>query len=147
MFFTVNDVKQFQGNKDFIDTVFVPLLPLNFEESKMMHSSSAADYLMSLTTFIEKQFKGRLMVLPPFSYIQQESDLAVSAIKDKLISAGFKHVLFITTDHYWTTQSKDIDVIWLPAIPLEAMDPIVKKTVLEEQLKQVIPMLSARWNN
>ena len=148
MFFNVNDVKQFQGNKDYIDTVIVPLLPLSFEESKMMISSSAADYLMSLTTFIEQQFKGRLMVVPPFSYIEQtKSDLSASKIKEGLISAGFKHILFITTDHYWTTQSEIIDVIWLPAIPLEAMDPIVKKTVLEEQLKQVIPILSARWNH
>ena len=148
MFFYVKDVKQFQGNKEFIDTAIVPLLSLNFEESKMVQSSSETEYLMSLTSFIEKQFKGRLMVLPPFSYIEQrKSDENVLAIKEELYKAGFKHIFFITTEHFWTSKSEHIDVIWLPAIPLESMDSIVKKTVLEDQLKQVLPTFLSRWNN
>ncbi len=36
-------------------------------------------------------------------------------------------------------------MIWLPAIPLESMDASVKKSILEDQLRQVIPMLSTKW--
>ncbi|RKJ13457.1 DUF2487 family protein, partial [Butyricicoccus sp. 1XD8-22] len=30
--------------------------------------------------------------------------------------------------------------------PLESMDKTVKKTILEDQLKQVIPILSSKWS-
>ncbi len=36
-------------------------------------------------------------------------------------------------------------MIWLPAIPLESMDANVKKKILEDQLRQVIPLLSTKW--
>ena len=146
MFFNVKDVQQFLGQKDFIDTALVPLLSLEFEESKMRQSSSAAEFLMSLTAFVEQQFKGRLMLVPPFSYTEQtKSGLAVNLLKENLQNAGFKHVLFITCDHSWTSFSEELEVIWLPAIPLESMDAGVKKTILEEQLKQIIPILTSKW--
>lgn len=148
MFYNVKDVQQFQAQKDFIDTALVPLLSLNFDDAKIKQSSSAAEFLMSLTSFIEQQFRGRLMLVPPFSYTEQtKSGLAVNLLKEELQNAGFKHVLFITCDHTWTSfnDSEQIEVIWLPAIPLESMDSGVKKTILEEQLKQIIPLLTSKW--
>lgn len=146
MFFNVKDVQQFQAQKEFIDTAIVPLLSINLSESSIMQSSSATEFLMSLTSFIEQQFKGRLMLMPPFSYTEgTRSGLSVSLLKDELQQVGFKHVLFITCDHSWTSLKEQIDVIWLPSIPLESMDREVKKTVLEDQLKQVIPILSSKW--
>lgn len=147
MFFNVTDVQQFQSQKEFIDTALVPLLSLEFDDAKIKQSSSAAEFLMSLTSFIEQQFKGRLMLIPPFSYSEQtKNGLIVPKLKEDLHKAGFKHVLFITCDHSWTSISDQIDVIWFPSIPLESMDKEVKKSVLEDQLKQVIPALSSRWS-
>ena len=147
MFFNVNDVQQFQAQKDFIDTALVPLFSLSFEDAKIRQSSSATEYLMSLTSFVEQQFKGRLMLVPPFSYTEQTKDsLAVNLLKEELQKAGFKHVIFITCDHTWTSYSEQIDVIWLPSIPLESMDISVKKSVLEDQLKQIIPILTSKWS-
>ena len=146
MFFNVKDVQQFQAQKDFIDTALVPLLSLEFIETKIKQSSSAAEYLMSLTAFVEQQFKGRLMLVPPFSYTDQtKTGLSVNLIKEDLQNAGFKHVLFITCDHAWTSYSEQIDVIWLPPIPLESMDAGVKKSILDDQLKQIIPILTSKW--
>lgn len=147
MFFNVKDVEQFQTQKEFIDTAIVPLLSLNFAESMIKQSSSATEYLMSLTAFIEQQFKGRLMLLPPFSYTEEtKSGLFVPLLKQELHKVGFKHVFFITCDHSWTSLSDQVDVIWLPSIPLESMDKSVKKSVLEDQLKLVIPILSSKWS-
>lgn len=146
MYFNVNDVKQFQTQKDFIDTAIVPLLSLDFGQ-EAIKSSSATEFLMTLTMFIEQQFKGRLMMLPPFSYIEEtKSGLFVPLLKQELEKAGFKHVLFLTCDHSWTSLNDQIDLIWLPAIPIESMDSSMKTKIMEEQLKQVIPILTAKWN-
>ncbi len=146
MFFNVKDVQQFQAQKDFIDTALVPLLALDFKDATIKQSSSAAEFLMSLTSFVEQQFKGRLMLVPPFSYTDRtKNGLSVILLKEELQNAGFKHVIFITCDHTWTSDNEQLDVIWLPAIPLESMDIGVKKTILEDQLKRIIPILTSKW--
>ena len=147
MFFNVQDVSQFQSQKEFIDTVIIPLLSVNLKDDTIKQSSSSAHYLMSLTSFIEQQFKGRLMLMPPFSYIEQSKDsITPVKLQEEFRSAGFKHVVFITCDHSWTSLKDEVDLIWLPSIPLESMDLSVKKTILEDQLKQVIPVLSSKWS-
>ncbi len=147
MFFNVKDVSQFQSQKDFIDTVIIPLVSVNLNDTMIKQSSSATEYLMSLTAFIEQQFKGRLMLMPPFTYLEQlKETISLISIKEEFQVAGFKHVMFITCDHSWTSFNHDVDVIWLPSIPLESMDKSVKMTILEDQLKQVIPVLSSKWS-
>lgn len=147
MYFQVKDVQQYQQNKEFIDTAIVPLVSLRFDEEQMAKSSSEVEFLMALTSFVEQQFKGRLMLIPPFSYTEETKDeKLVPIVKKNLREGGFKHVIFITCDHFWTKLQDEADVIWLPAIPMESMDKDVKKRILEEQLKQVIPVLSAKWS-
>ena len=146
MFFNVKDIEQFQSQKQFIDTAIVPLLSLEFADDRSKQSSSAAEFLMSLTAFIEQQFKGRLLLTPPFSYTQALKDgIRLEMIQEELQSAGFKHIFFMTCDHHWTTIEGETSVIWLPAIPLESMDKAVKQRILEDQLKQVIPTFTGAW--
>ena len=148
MFFNVKDMEQFQSQKQFIDTAIVPLLSLEFSDERSKQSSSAAEFLMSLTAFIEHQFKGRLLVTPPFSYIESSKEIiSLQAIYEELQAAGFKHIFFMTCDHYWTTVNDSLNIQWLPAIPLESMDKAVKQRILEDQLKQVIPTLTNAWTS
>lgn len=147
MFFNIQDVKQFLEHKDFIDTAIVPLLGVDLANDRVQQSSSAADFLMSLTAFIEQQFKGRLMVFPPFSYLvnTQDSNLPIN-LQAELQSIGFKYVFFVTCDANWTSLQEQVNIIWLPAIPLESMDKSVKKAILEDQLRQVVPLLTGKWS-
>ena len=148
MFFNVKDIEQFQSQKQFIDTAIVPLLSLEFSDDRSKQSSSAAEFLMSLTAFIEHQFTGRLLVTPPFSYIEAiKESISLQAIYDELQGAGFKHILFMTCDHYWTSFNDSFNILWLPSIPLESMDKAVKQRILEDQLKQVIPTLTNAWTS
>ena len=148
MFFNVKDMEQFQSQKQFIDTAIVPLLSLEFSDERSNQSSSAAEFLMSLTAFIEQQFKGRLLVTPPFSYIESiKENISLRAIQDELQAAGFKYIFFITCDHRWTTFNDSFNIQWLPAIPIESMDKAVKQRILEDQLKQVIPTFTNAWTS
>ena len=152
MIYKVSDVEQFQAQKEFIDTAIVPLVHLDFSELGMKQTGSASEYLMSLTTFVEQQFRGRLMLLPPFSYtkLTKSSELAIlieKELKEELEVSGFKTIIFISCDHYWQLLKDKLNIIWLPAIPLESMDKTVKQRILEDQLKQVIPVLTSVWTN
>lgn len=146
MYFNANDVTSFMAQKEFIDTAIVPLVSIDLTSEKIKQSGAEADFLLSLTSFIEQQFKGRLLLLPPFSYstILKNEELP-QLLESQLHNAGFKHVFFITCDHFWTNIGDVVNVIWLPAIPLESMDKGVKNSILEDQLRQVIPTLSTKW--
>ena len=147
MIFKVSDIEQFQAQKQFIDTAIVPLVQLDFSEQGIKQSSSATDYLMTLTTFVEQQFRGRLVLIPPFSYTAQtRNENLTKSLLEQLQEAGFKSVIFMTCDPEWTSQKESYDIIWLPSIPLESMDKTVKQRILEEQIKQIIPVLTKVWS-
>ena len=147
MIFKVNDIEQFQTQKQFIDTAIVPLVQLDFSEQGIKQSSSATEYLMTLTSFVEQQFRGRLVLIPPFSYtVQTKNDNLTMILQEQLLEAGFKSVIFMTCDSAWTQQKESYDIIWLPSIPLESMDKTVKQRILEEQIKQIIPILTKVWS-
>ena len=147
MYFNANDVTSFMAQKEFIDTAIVPLVSIDLTSEKMKQSGAEADFLLSLTSFIEQQFKGRLILLPPFSYsASMKNEELPQQLESQLHNAGFKHVFFITCDHFWTNIGDVVNIIWLPAIPLESMDKGVKNTILEDQLRQVIPIFSTKWS-
>ena len=147
MFWTSKDIDAFLKQKEFIDTAIVPLVILEGTDLGIKQSASGAEFLMSLTNFIEQQFKGRIVLTSPITYTKSMSrkDIII-AIHDELIAAGFKYVFFVTSDHEWNQIVPDYDIIWLPSIPLGDMDQKIRQSVLSDQLRQVIPMLSSKWS-
>lgn len=147
MYFNASDVTSFMAQKEFIDTAIVPLVSVDLSNEKMKQSGAEADFLLSLTAFIEQQFKGRLLVMPPFSYSTTlRNEEMPKQLETQLHTVGFKHVFYITCDHFWTNIGESVNVVWLPAIPLESMDKSVKNSILEDQLRQVIPVFSTKWS-
>ncbi|KOS69151.1 hypothetical protein AEA09_11740 [Lysinibacillus contaminans] len=147
MYFNAKDITEFMAQKEFIDTAIVPLVSVDLSNEKMKQSGAEADFLIALTAFIEQQFKGRLLVMPLFSYSTvMKNEEMPKQLEIQLHNAGFKHVFFITCDRFWTNIEELINVIWLPAIPLESMDKGVKNSILEDQLRQVIPIFSTKWS-
>ncbi len=147
MNFNAKDIEQFLNQKQFIDTAIVPLLPVDFSTESGMRSGSEADFLMALNTYVEKQFKGRIFLTPPFSYFQKTVKIDINDIHDNLLQAGFKHVLFITCDARWKQFNHEQSILWLPAIPLESMESEVKNRILQDQLNYILPKLTKVWTS
>ena len=143
MNYNTSDLDVFLQQKEFIDTAVVPLLPIDFSAEKGKQYASAALYITSLVNYVEKQFKGRIFVTPSFSYFH---NIELKGIYENLVTAGFKHVLFVTTDQIYAKKTEDYDILWLPAIPLESMDIEVVMRILQDQLQFVIPKLTEVWN-
>ena len=72
------------------------------------------------------------MLMPPFAYTQSTDLQEMAATLSRDVAAtAFKHVFFLTTDSAWTSLEMDGEVIWLPSIPLESMDPHLRKQLLK----------------
>lgn len=147
MNWNAKDMDTYLQQKDYIDTLLVPLLQLETGQENMKSSSSSTEFLMHLSTFIETQFKGRMMLLPPFTYTQS-TDLQTmgETLSKDLGLMGFKHIFYLTTDRDWTSVEVTGELIWLPSIPLESMDKQLRKSIIEDQLRQVLPTLTKKWS-
>lgn len=147
MNWTAQDMDTYLQQKEYIDTLIVPLLKVETVLGVMKSSASSSEFLMHLTTFIETQFKGRMMLMPPFAYTTSTdlTEMAATLSRD-LSESPFKHVFFLTTDSAWTSIKVDGEMIWLPSIPLENMEPQLRKTIIEDQLRQALPRFTEKWS-
>ncbi|WP_313890980.1 DUF2487 family protein [Psychrobacillus sp.] len=142
------DSAVFQAQKEYIDTAVIPLTLIDGSEYGFQFAASAADFILSLSNTVENQFRGRIVLFPSFSYTKgQDKQSLIESWKEELKKAEFKHIFFLTSDKEWSTMGEEENVMWIPSIPLESMDPKMKNSVLEDQLRQLIPIFAKKWAN
>lgn len=146
------DVENFQQQKEYMDTALVPLVALSFEND-MKETAAQYEFIQLLTLLLEKQFKGRILLIPPFTYIKQEEEekklAALSHWSKELDKAGVKHKLFFTSDSSWKLAEEKIDgsLIWVPSVPLEHMEDSYKYSLIEDQAKQFVNIIVQKWQS
>lgn len=147
MYWNSKDISNFIEQKEFVDTAIIPLLLVDGRATYIKQSTANADFLMSLTAFIENSFKGRVVLMPPVSYtIHTNRENIGAEWVDVLKEAGFKHLFFVSSDGLWVKDASELEVIYIPAIPLEDMDKKLRQSVLEDQMREVIPIFAKRWS-
>ena len=146
MYWNSKDMSVFIEQKEFIDTAVVPLLLIDGQANKLKQNASSTEFLMALTAFIENQFKGRVILMPPVTYTTRSNRHQLGQEWDETLKeAGFKHLFFVSSDMTWVTEESALDVIYTPSIPLENMDQKLRQSVLDDQLRQIIPVFAKRW--
>jgi len=146
MYWNSKDMSVFMEQKEFVDTAVIPLLLIDGQASKLKNNASSTEFLMALTAFIENQFKGRVILMPPVSYTTRANRQQLGQEWDEMLKeAGFKHLFFVSSDMEWVTEESTLDVIYTPSIPLENMDRKLRQSVLDDQLRQIIPVFAKRW--
>lgn len=144
------DMDMFLGAKEYVDTAVLPLFPVSFG-GDIKQSVAMTEFIQLLTIPLERQFKGRMMMLPGHSYLKNKSKEKlleeVMVWEKELFGSGFKHVFFVTSDSVWKTLEGELTggLIWLPSIPLSAMDEASRNNILEDQVKQLLQLFMQKW--
>ncbi|QED48424.1 YpiF family protein [Cytobacillus dafuensis] len=146
------DIDMFLQSKEYVDTVVLPLLPVAISNDTKQ-AASMTEFISLLSMQLERQFRGRLLLLPGYSYLKTESmdklsgDLKVW--ERELLENDFKHVLFLTSDSNWKTVENQLEgeLIWLPSLPLEHMDEKNRNSLLEDQVKQLMNLFLQKWQS
>jgi hypothetical protein len=142
------DSTVYQAQKEFIDTAVIPLIQIDGSDEGFQFAASAADFTLSLANVIENQFKGRIVLFPSFSYTKsQDKQLVFKEWQEELNKASFKHIFYVTSDREWSTMGEEQNIIWIPSVPLDSMDQKMRNSVLEDQLRQLIPIFAKKWAN
>ncbi|MDT8859997.1 YpiF family protein [Alkalihalobacillus sp. MEB130] len=138
--------------KEYVDTAMVPLIPISWK-NEIKHTVAMGEFIFIMANEIEKQFHGRVVQFPAFSYLKSESIPGrIERIKlweEELRAGGINHIIYVTSDGEWKAVEGELDdmLLWLPTIPLEHMDNNYKKDVIGDQMKQLIPIMTSLWQS
>jgi hypothetical protein len=145
------DMDMYLQAKEYVDTALIPLIPISMGKD-LKFIVSMGEFIQIITNELERQFKGRLILFPPFTYLNHEN---MEERKNRLLNwtndmkeNGMKHVFLISSDSSWKDIEGEIEnpFIWLPTIPLEHLDEQYKQSLLSEQMKQLMPMFMKKWS-
>jgi hypothetical protein len=145
------DIDQYLKVQEYIDTAVIPLIPVAFGE-KMKQAASMSEFITLLSTLLERQFTGRILLLPPFTYLTEDdyenrlSELEswISCLKKNQL----KHIFLLTCDSEWKMHEEKLteSLIWIPALPLEDLENSQKISIIDSQVKQLLAIFLRKWH-
>jgi hypothetical protein len=148
MIWIEKDLKQVIENKEFIDTVLVPLTPISFNEQDVKLANQVED-LGILLNELERQYRGRVIVTPPFSYLINESNKVerLNEWGNMFRENGMKNVFFVTCDFEWKGLKTDFtdNIMWIPSLDLASFDMMTQKTIVSKHIEHLITIFSKKW--
>lgn len=137
-------------SKEYVDTALVPLIPISLGE-KSKSSGNANEFIQLITMNLETQFKGRILLLPSVAYFtditEEEKIKTLNLWIEHLKAENFNHLFFISTDQEWNERlNKESEhFIWIPSIPLEHLDDSNKRTIIQDQVQQILNVFVSAW--
>ncbi|MFT4413081.1 YpiF family protein [Fredinandcohnia humi] len=144
------DMDVYLQAKEYVDTAVIPLIPVSLE-GDLKTKVSMGEFITILTNEVERQFKGRVILFPPFTYLGNEnmdnSKERLNQWTTELENGGMKHSIFITSDSSWKQIESELQgtLIWLPSLPLEYVEEKYKQTMLQDQMKQLVTLFMNIW--
>lgn len=146
------EIDTYLQEKDYVDTALIPLVPISWVD-EVKRTVAMGEFIEVITLEVERQFQGRVIHFPPFTYIKGEQiDSRLARLKEwtsEIREGGIKHLFFLTSDGEWKTIEHELNepLIWLPTVPLEHLDLSYKRDIIAEQVKQLIPLLTSKWQS
>jgi hypothetical protein len=148
---TIKDLEVYLQEKEYVDTAIIPLVPFTLSTNVKM-TVSMGEFIHIIANEIERQFKGRVFLFPPFTYLaaegMDEKINRITAWSNELKANGMKHIFYMTADAEWKAIETRIPgtLIWLPAIPLEHVDEKYKHQLIGDQISQLMNVFIAKWS-
>ena len=145
------EVETYLKAKEYVDTAVIPLYSVAFGD-EMKQSAGMSEFISLLTVHLERQFTGRILLFPPFTYLKNnQREKVINDLKEweaNIVASEFKHIFYITTESEWKMHEQNFNgsVIWLPALPLEFMDDIQKMPLIDSQVKQLLNLFTQKWH-
>lgn len=117
----------------------------------MKQTGSMNEFLTILSLELEKQMKGRILLLPTFHYLSDELD-KIKRLKgwaNEVKENNFKHVFFLTSDFEWKKEERELEnnLVWIPAVPLEGLEIEQAREMINQQVLQILDIFTYNWKN
>jgi hypothetical protein len=112
----------------------------------------SGEYVTILSNEFERQFKGRVFLLPPYTYIKdslEEEIIRFSAWKEDLHEKGFKYVFFLNGDDALDKSDHGLgsSLLKVHPVPLEHVESKIKQQIITDEVQALVPFIIKAWRN
>ncbi|WP_163582002.1 DUF2487 family protein [Gracilibacillus saliphilus] len=146
------DLNMFFQSKEYIDTLCVPLIPLDLQtESEATKLADQYTSLQIISDELERNYTGRIMLSPTYTYIRSTNYENESAILNQwtsmLSNDHFNHIFLLTYDVNWKKHERMLNsnLIWLTASTIDDYQSDQTKKWINEQVIQISELIRSYW--
>ncbi|SIS37161.1 DUF2487 family protein [Salimicrobium flavidum] len=146
-----NDLDQFVDEKQYIDTLFIPLIPIHTSGDDKMVSSAFQHELNNLfSKIIEEQFKGRIVLAPTYNYIGENVENEKERLNqwiDSFSEQSFKYIFLFSFDRNWRKEEKELkgELLWFPGLRKGDLQSTETQSFVKEQAREIVEIIKETW--
>lgn len=134
---------------DYMDSVIIPLVPLDFGQD-MMPAAREWEYIEKISAELERQLTGRLIKSPSFTYLKNDTEeTTINHLlkwQQMFVDNGIIQCFFITSDVMWKEKEKLLNtLIWQPALPMEHLSQEQQGIMIDESVQVIIKQIQLHW--
>ncbi|ARB40705.1 MULTISPECIES: DUF2487 family protein [Mammaliicoccus] len=142
MLFNHVDLKELKNNLEYIDTAIIPVSNIDMNH-QLLTSCDQNETVQLVGMLAEKQFKGRLLLTPTFFTSGNQYDHVVSFIQS-LKEYGLNNIIILSSDQ--VELNVDHELYKVNTIPMGDLDDDMKRTLIEDEVKQFMKFIIRTWN-
>ena len=142
MLFNHVDLKELKNNLEYIDTAIIPVSNIDMNH-QLLTSCDQNETVQLVGMLAEKQFKGRLLLTPTFFTSRNQYDHVVSFIQS-LKEYGLNNIIILSSDQ--VELNVDHELYKVNTIPMGDLDDDMKRTLIEDEVKQFMKFIIRTWN-
>lgn len=151
MKWTSEDMKQYMKAKEYVDTLFIPLIPFQLSDDHAEKSAFQNEVMSIYANEIEQNLTGRVLFLPHYFYVSNK-DLSLEAerLHDWIMSSQnetFEHVFLLTFDSTWRKYENQLDatLLWLPGMHSGNIYSKEVAQIITDQVEELIELIRSYW--
>ncbi|MBN4908768.1 DUF2487 family protein [Staphylococcus sp. EG-SA-13] len=142
MLFNHVDLKELKNNLEYIDTAIIPVSNIDMNH-QLLTSCDQNETVQLVGMLAEKQFKGRLLLTPTFFTSGNQYDHVVSFIQS-LKEYGLNNIIILSSDQVELKVNHELYKV--NTIPMGDLDDDMKRTLIEDEVKQFMKFIIRTWN-
>lgn len=142
MLFNHVDLKELKNNLEYIDTAILPVSNIDMNH-QLLTSCDQNETVQLVGMLAEKQFKGRLLLTPTFFTSGNQYNHVVSFIQS-LKDYGLNNIIILSSDQ--VELNGDHELYKVNTIPMGDLDDDMKRTLIEDEVKQFMKFIIRTWN-
>ncbi|UOQ85870.1 DUF2487 family protein [Gracilibacillus salinarum] len=152
MKWTSADLETFYQSKEFIDTLCIPLIPVelaNSSEARKLANQKTS--LQIISDELERNYTGRIMLSPAYTYLrgtdfQTECD-RVNQWTSHLSDGHFQHIFLLSYDVNWKRYERELagSFVWITAPMIEDFKSEQAQKAISDQTDQLSELIESYW--
>lgn len=151
MRWTKADTTQYLPEKQYIDTVLVPMIPFNpSSDQQIVKQAFQRELNHVFTNLIEKEYRGRIFLAPDYNYLDGTHAQETSRVNtwiEEFKKQPFQHVFLFTFDSKWKKIEAELNghLLWVPGMNTGDIQSTETQSFVKEQAHQISELIQAYW--